>query len=138
MRGNVLDVEGQIPESRPQRFVIDPMVAYQGDLCSQSEVSMLLNDLDRFGACIEGVDNLCAGVGGLRQCGAVVLGLLEWRPNFLNHLSAVVLKATLESADKCAACRIIRPHRDGGLHTLADTILSGSVFKAIGAESCAI
>src|SRR6266478_8354133 len=113
------------------------MVADQGNLCPQSEVSMLLDDLDRFGACIEGIDNLCAGVRGLRQCGAVVLGLLEWRPNFLNHLSAVVLKAALKSADKRTTCRIIRPHCNGGLHTLAGPILSGSVFKAIGAERCA-
>src|SRR5258708_38286663 len=124
MRGNVLDVEGQLPQSRPQRFVIDPVVADQGNLCPQSEVSMLLDDLDRFGACIEGVDNLCAGVCGLRQGGAVVLGLLEWRPDFLNHLSAVVLKAALEPTDKCTACRIIGTHRDGGLDTLAGPILS--------------
>src|SRR5882757_2411200 len=134
MRCNVLDVERQIAQSGPQRFVIDPMVADQGNLCPQSEVSMLLDDLDRLGTCIEGVDNLCAGVCGLRQCGAVVLGLLEWRPDFLNHLSAVVLKAALESADKCTARRIIRPHRDGRLHTLAGPMLSGSVFKAVGAK----
>ncbi len=88
MHSDVARADHEITKRRPQRFVINPLIADQRELVLEAEISVLLDDLYGFASRIEGVDNLRAGVTGLGQRCAPVLGLLKRRPDFLHHLAA--------------------------------------------------
>src|SRR5260221_3986262 len=100
MHGDVSCADDEISERRPERFIVHPLIASEWHCLAQSELSVLFHDLDGFGTCVEGIDDLCARICSLGQSRAPILGLLERRPDFLHDLAASFLETPFEGVQE--------------------------------------